>query len=62
MDNGFLTISEVAKKLKVSSSWVYKKCKAGIMPHVRIGNMLRFVERDVEQWVNAHKIKGALKV
>ena len=62
MDNGFLTISEVAKKLKVSPSWVYKKCKAGIMPHVRIGNMLRFVEKDVEQWVNAHKIKGALKV
>ena len=27
MDNGFLTINEVSEKLKVSSSWIYKKCK-----------------------------------
>ena len=32
MDNGFLTINEVSEKLNVSPSWVYKKCKAGIMP------------------------------
>jgi len=62
MDNGFLTINEVAEKMKVSSSWVYKKCKAGIMPHVRIGGMLRFVEKDVESWIAAHKVKGCLKV
>jgi excisionase family DNA binding protein len=62
VDNGFLTISEVAKKLRVSTSWVYKKCKGGVMPHVRMGGVLRFAEKDVEQWVNAHKVKGCLKV
>ncbi len=62
MDNGFLTINDVADKLRVSPSWIYKKCKAGIMPHVRIGGMLRFVERDVDTWVAAHKVKGCLKV
>lgn len=61
MDNGFLTISEVAEKMKVSPSWIYKKCKAGIMPHVRIGGMLRFVEKDVEVWIAGHKVKGCLK-
>jgi excisionase family DNA binding protein len=62
MDNGFLTIGEVAEKMKVSPSWIYKKCKAGVMPHVRIGGMLRFVGRDVESWISAHKVKGCMKV
>jgi excisionase family DNA binding protein len=62
VDNGFLTIGEVAERLKVSPSWIYKKCKAGIIPHVRIGGMVRFVDRDVDAWVNAHKVKGCLKV
>ena len=62
VDNGFLTIGEVAERLKVSPSWIYKKCKAGIIPHVRIGGLVRFVDRDVDAWVNAHKVKGCLKV
>ena len=62
MDNGFLTINDVADKLSVSPSWIYKKCKAGIMPHVRIGGMLRFVEKDLDAWIAAHKVKGCLKV
>ena len=62
VDNGFLTIGEVAERLKVSPSWIYKKCKAGIIPHVRIGGMVRFVDRDVDAWVNAHKVEGCLKV
>ena len=62
MDNGFLTINEVSEKLNVSPSWVYKKCKARIMPHVRIGGMLRFVGKDVDAWIVAHKVKGCMKV
>ena len=62
VDNGFLTIGEVAERLKVSPSWIYKKCKAGIIPHVRIGGMVRFVDRDIDAWVTAHKVKGCLKV
>lgn len=62
MDNGFMKIQEVAKKLRVSTSWVYKKCKAGIIPHIRIGNMVRFNRDEVEQWINGHKINGKLKI
>ncbi len=62
MDSGFLTINDVAEKLNVSESWIYKKCKAGIMPQVRICGMLRFIEKDVEAWVAAHRVKGCLKV
>lgn len=60
--NGCLTIAEVAAKLQVSKSWVYKKAKAGIIPHIRIGNMVRFVGKDVEAWIAKHKVNGSLKV
>jgi len=61
-DNGYLTIGEVAKRMKVSRSWVYKKAHAKIIPHVRIGAVIRFVEKDIEDWINKHKISGCLKV
>jgi len=60
--NGYLTIGEVAKRMKVSQSWVYKKAKAKVIPHVRIGSVIRFVEKDIEEWINKHKISGCLKV
>ncbi len=60
--DGYLTVCEVAKRLKVSRSWLYKKAHAGVIPHVRIGSVIRFVENDVDAWINGHKIKGALKV
>jgi len=62
MERQTLKVNDVAKKMNTSNSWVYKKAKAGIMPHVRIGGMLRFVEKDLEAWINAHKVNGCLKV
>ena len=59
--NGCITIAEVAAKLRVSRSWVYKKAKAGIIPHIRIGNMMRFFGKDIDAWVAGHKVKGCLK-
>jgi excisionase family DNA binding protein len=60
--NGYLTVADVAKRMKVSRSWVYKKANAGVIPHVRIGAVIRFVEKDIETWINAHKVNGCLKV
>jgi excisionase family DNA binding protein len=62
MEDKLLTVEEVAKKLGISTSWVYKKCIARIMPHIKIGATTRFSEKDLQEWLNAHKIKGALKV
>jgi excisionase family DNA binding protein len=61
-DNGYLTIGEVAKRMKVSRSWIYKKARAKVIPHVRIGAVIRFVEKDIEEWINKHKVSGCLKV
>jgi len=55
-------VEDVAKRMRVSRSWVYKKAHAGVIPHVRIGAVIRFVEKDIETWINAHKVNGCLKV
>ncbi len=57
-----LTLPEVAKKLQVSPTWLYKKCKAGIIPHIRIGRMVRFRQHDLDRWMNDHRIEGAQKI
>lgn len=56
MDNGYLTVEEVAKMMNVSRSWVYNKVKAGSIPHVRIGSMIRFAESDIMGWIEEHKV------
>ncbi len=33
---------DVARYLKVSRSWVYQRAEAGLLPHLRIGGLLRF--------------------
>jgi excisionase family DNA binding protein len=62
LETEILTIHDVAKRMNVSKSWIYRKAKAGIIPHVRIGRTIRFIEKDLEAWINAHKVKGCLKV
>ena len=33
---------DVARYLKVSRSWVYHRAEAGLLPHLRVGGLLRF--------------------
>jgi excisionase family DNA binding protein len=34
---------DVARYLKVSRSWVYQKAEAGLLPHLNVGGLVRFV-------------------
>lgn len=38
-----LTVADVARMLRVSKASVYKLVVEGRLPHVRIGNAIRFV-------------------
>lgn len=60
--NGYLRIPEAAKIMRVSKTWLYKKAKAGIIPHIRVGGIIRFTRKDIEIWMDAHKCKGAIKI
>ena len=40
-------VSEVARYLQMSISWVYKQVEAGLLPHRRFGTSVRFRPEDI---------------
>ncbi len=62
MSETWLKAKQVAEKIGVSSSWVLRKAKAGIVPHIRIGGVIRFSENEIENWMKRHGMEGKLKV
>lgn len=52
--NELLTISEMANRLKVKKSWLYRQTMrrdAGAIPRIKLGKYLRFHEDDVMSWI-----------
>ena len=60
--NAIMTLPEVADKMRVSRAWLYKKCKANIIPHLRIGGIIRFRQADLDKWISDHMAEGCLKI
>ncbi|HZD64813.1 MAG TPA: helix-turn-helix domain-containing protein [Acidimicrobiales bacterium] len=48
---GFLTVSEVAASLRVSTMTVYRLINAGQLPAVRVGRSYRLREEDVDKYL-----------
>jgi len=46
-------VSEVAKYLSMSESWVYKQAELGELPCIRLGAALRFSSRAVKAFVRS---------
>jgi len=55
MSAELLTADEVAERLRVPRSWVYRAAREGDLPSVRCGRYRRFDEGDVEQWISRQK-------
>jgi excisionase family DNA binding protein len=58
-DDDLLTVAEVARLLKVPSSWVYERTRRrgnDRLPHFKLGKYLRFSEREIVAWLQ--KIRG----
>jgi excisionase family DNA binding protein len=52
-DGGIETLwdaRDVARYLKVSRSWVYQKAEAGLLPHLKVGGLVRFVPERVREY------------
>ncbi|MCS6329558.1 MAG: helix-turn-helix domain-containing protein [Nitrospira sp.] len=47
-----LTVSEVARFLRVPKSTVYKLARLGELPASKIGKHWRFVRRDIHEWMH----------
>jgi PTS system nitrogen regulatory IIA component len=48
-----LTVSEVAKQLRMSQSTVYKYAETGKIPSFKIGSSLRFTGAQIEGFLSA---------
>jgi excisionase family DNA binding protein len=47
------TVAEVAAFLKVSRSWVYHRLESGLLPHIRVGGLVRFDPSAIRAHVSA---------
>jgi len=57
-----LTVSEVARLLKVPKSWVYDHVRPSarpLLPHVKLGKYLRFRRQDLDDFL-ACQCEGAV--
>lgn len=50
-----LTVKEVASFLKMKESWVYQRVFHKEIPHLKIGNLLRFSLVEVNEWLELKK-------
>ena len=54
MNEDLLTVEELADRLKVPSSWIYRRTRCRSrdrLPHIKIGKYLRFEEKAVQAWL-----------
>ena len=56
------TAVDVARFLRVSRSWVYARCEAGLLPCLRIGGLRRFDPKVIKAWAAGGAGGGALVI
>lgn len=49
---------KVAQFLKVSRNWVYMRAEAGLLPHVRVGALLRFEPETVKDFIRRERLSA----
>lgn len=52
-DSEILTVTEVARFLRVPKSTVYKLARLGQLPASKIGKHWRFLRRDIHDWMHS---------
>jgi excisionase family DNA binding protein len=50
-----LTVDEVAERLQVPRTWVYKRAAAGKIPCLKIGRYVRFNSAELHRWLMAQR-------
>lgn len=56
MNDTYLTLNEVAERLKLSRITVYRYVKAGTLPAYKFGRAYRLSERELIQFIEEHKV------
>ncbi len=58
-DGEILTVTEVARFLRVPKSTVYKLARGGELPASKIGKHWRFLRRDIHEWMHSRSKHAA---
>lgn len=53
-----MTVEEVSDLLSVKKSTIYQWTHIGFIPHIKLGNKVRFRESDIEAWLEKRAVKG----
>lgn len=54
-DDCLWDVRSVAEYLNVSASWVYHAVGAGLLPHMKVGALVRFDPGEVRAWVRRRR-------
>jgi excisionase family DNA binding protein len=49
-------VKGLSEYLKVDTSWIYKHVSLKSIPHFKVGKYTRFRKKDIEKWIESHKI------
>lgn len=55
-DTRLLTAAEVAERLRIPRSTVYRLARSQIIPYLKVGRRTLFDPSALQAWVNAHTI------
>lgn len=56
-----LTIDELAEVLSAKKSTIYGWVHLGLIPHIKVGRLLRFRERDIEKWLSSKQVEPSVR-
>lgn len=50
-----LEADDVAAMLGMSNDWVYAECRAGRIPHIKLGRYTRFRAEAIQEWLRSQE-------
>ena len=53
-----LTVEEIAEYLNLKPSTIYQWTHQGFIPHIKIGNRVRFRMSQIEKWLERKTVNG----
>jgi excisionase family DNA binding protein len=56
-----LTIEQIAEKLQISDTTLYKLARSGKIPAIKVGNQWRFKMEDIDRWLESQKVTNRVK-
>ncbi|TFH64334.1 MAG: DNA-binding protein [Candidatus Zixiibacteriota bacterium] len=61
IDQSLLTVDQIAAYLQVQPSTIYQWTHEGYIPHVKLGNLVRFRVSQVDRWLEKREVAGKTK-